>query len=83
MANDFPDKTRAILRAPLHILGSIPVAVMTLVAPDLGEGYVDWRTVAEQEDVAHGRDSVRKARVDLVTQTALVRGVLWLWRRKT
>ena len=82
MSKDFPDKVRAILRAPLHILGSIPVAALSIVDPDLGEGYVDWRTAAEQDDVEDGRDSVKKAKVDLVAQTILVKGVLWLWRRR-
>ena len=81
MSTEFPDKTRAIVRAPLHVLGSIPVAALAIVAPDVGEDYIDWRKRAEAEDVEEGRDSVPKAKVDLLTQTAAVKGVLWLHRK--
>lgn len=77
--SDFPDRKRAILRAPLHVLLSIPFAAASIAVPSAGERYIAWRKRAEAEDQAAGRDSPKKAAVDLATQTALVRGVLWLW----
>lgn len=78
MTQDFPDKKRAILRAPLHVVMSIPFAAATLIAPSVGDRYVQWRVAAELDDVKGGRDSEKKAAVDLKTQTALVRAALWL-----
>lgn len=80
MPNDFPDRRRAILRAPLHVLLSVPFALGSIVKSDVGEDYIEWRTRAEKDDFNSGRDSARKAKVDLVTQTALVRGVLKIKR---
>jgi hypothetical protein len=82
MTNDFPDKKRAILRAPLHVLLSIPFAAASLVVPKVGEKYVEWRDNAEEEDFIFGRDSAAKAKVDFVTQTWLVKKVLRLWGKR-
>lgn len=82
MSTDFPDKKRAILRAPLHVLLSIPVAAVSIVDPDAGDDYVAWRKKAEADDFNTGRDSAKKAAVDLTTQTFLVKKVLWLWGRR-
>ena len=75
----FPDWKRALWRAPLHLLGSLPVAAVSLVVPPVGTAYIGWRTRAEQDDQAAGRDTPEKAAIDLYTQTALVRGVLKVW----
>jgi hypothetical protein len=75
----FKDVGRAVWRAPLHILGSIPVAAVSLIIPPLGQKYVNWRIGAEQADEATGRDSPEKSQVDLYTQTALVKAVLKVW----
>jgi hypothetical protein len=77
----FSDWKRAILRAPLHILGSLPVAAVALIAPPVGEAYVSWRSLAEQADEAAGRDTPEKAAIDLYSQTALVKAALKVWRR--
>jgi len=63
----------------LHILGSIPVAVASLVVPPLGKKYVKWRTEAEADDEEDGRDTPEKAKIDLLTQTVLVKGVLKIY----
>jgi len=81
VSKDFPDKTRAILRAPLHVVLSIPPAAISLVAPSIGEAYIAVRQEAEDADYKQGRDSARKAAVDLKTQTFLVKVVLKLWGR--
>jgi hypothetical protein len=67
-------------KAPLHFLGSIPVAAVSLVAPPVGQKYVDWRIKTEQADVDGGRDTPEKAKIDLASQTVAVRGVLKLWK---
>lgn len=82
MSNDFPDKKRAILRAPLHVLLSIPFAAVSIVDPEGGDDYIEWRKKAEASDVATGKDSRKKAAWDLTTQTFLVKKVLWLWGRR-
>lgn len=75
----FSDWKRALWRAPLHILLSVPVAAATVVVPPLGKKYIGWRTRAENDDNLTGRDSPEKAEIDLYTQTALVRGVLKIY----
>ena len=68
-----------IFKAPLHFLGSVPVAAVTLVSPPLGQRYIQWRRGAERDDVTQGRDTPQKGRIDFVSQTILVKGVLKLW----
>ncbi len=75
----FRDWKRALWRAPLHLLGSIPVAAASLIIPPLGKSYINWRTRAEQKDVFFKRDTAEKAEVDLYTQTVLVRGILGIY----
>ena len=69
-------KLAGILKAPLHILASIPVAAVTIVAPPVGKKYVKWRTAAEADDVEDGFDTPVKAKIDLTSQTVLVKTVL-------
>jgi hypothetical protein len=69
-------KIAGIFKAPLHFLGSIPVAAVTLVAPPVGRKYVDWRRRAEREDINDGRDTIEKAKIDLASQTIAVKAVL-------
>lgn len=75
----FKDWKRALWRAPLHLLGSLPVALIALVVPPIGAAYVKWRQSAEDADVAANRDTVEKALVDFYTQTVFVSNVLKLW----
>lgn len=77
----FSDWKRAVWRAPLHILGSLPVAAVALIAPPVGDAYVAWRIAAEKADEAAGRDTPEKAQVDLYSQTALVYAALKAWGR--
>lgn len=70
-------------KAPLHVLGSIPFAAASLVVPKVGKKYVRWRKEAEQDDVEDGFDTPEKAKVDLASQTILVRGVLRIYGIKT
>lgn len=76
-------KLAGIFKAPLHLLGSIPIAAVSLVAPPVGSLYVNWRTEAEQDDIEGGRDTPEKAKIDLASQTVLVKGVLRIWGIKT
>lgn len=76
----FSDWKRAVLRAPLHLALSAPVAAASLVVPPLGKAYVGWRAQAEADDEASGRDTAEKAQVDLWSQTVLVNKVLSIWR---
>ena len=75
----FHDWKRAIWRAPLHVLLSVPVAAASVVVPPLGKKYISWRARAEKDDNLTGRDSPEKAAIDLYTQTFLVRGVLRIY----
>ena len=75
----FKDWKRAALRAPLHLLMSVPFAAAALVAPPLGKRYISWRVAAEKDDEVNGRDTPEKAAIDLYTQTALVHRVLGLY----
>jgi hypothetical protein len=75
----FSDWKKAIWRAPLHMLGSLPVAGVSLLIPPIGKTYLAWRTKAEAADVAAGRDTPEKGQIDLYTQTALVVRVLNIW----
>lgn len=77
----FKDWKRAIWRAPLHILGSLPVAAVSLIVPPVGDAYMAWRQAAEHDDEVAGRDTPEKAEVDLYTQTALVKVALKVWGR--
>ena len=77
----FRDWKRAFWRAPLHLLGSLPVAAASLVVPPIGRAYVEWRARAEQADVDEGRDTPEKSEIDLYGQTVLVSSVLKVWRR--
>ena len=55
------------------------MALASIVVPPLGCKYVNWRRAAEYDDILGGRDTVEKARIDLVSQTVLVKGVLGVW----
>ena len=72
-------KLAGILKAPLHVLGSLPVAAVSLFAPPVGEAYCSWRIASENDDEAQGRDTPEKAKIDLRSQTALVYAALKLW----
>jgi hypothetical protein len=72
-----------IFKAPIHFLGSIPIAAVSLVAPPVGKKYVRWRKEAEEDDVEAGRDTPEKAKIDLTSQTIAVKGVLRIWGIKT
>lgn len=61
------------------MLGSLPVAAVSLVAPQVGAAYIQWRIRAEKDDEAAGRDTPEKAQIDLYSQTALVSGALKIW----
>jgi hypothetical protein len=75
----FKDWKKAIWKAPLHVLLSAPVAAVSAVVPPIGKKYVKWRTRAEGDDESTGRDTPEKARIDLYTQTVLVRKVLEIY----
>jgi hypothetical protein len=64
-----------IFKAPLHILASVPIAAAALVVPPIGKRYVAWRAKSERADQVAGRDTPEKAKIDLWSQTALVKGV--------
>jgi hypothetical protein len=76
-------KLAGIFKAPIHFIGSIPVAAVSLVAPPVGKRYVRWRKEAEQDDVENDRDTPEKAKIDLASQTIAVKGVLRLWGIKS
>jgi hypothetical protein len=72
-------KIAGIFKAPLHFLGSVPVAAVSLVAPPVGDLYIKWRREAEEDDVKGGRDTPEKAKIDFISQTVLVKSVLRIW----
>lgn len=71
---------QAIFKAPLHFIASVPIAAASLIIPPAGTAYVKWRTQAEADDEATGRDTPEKAKIDLWSQTLLVKGALKIWK---